>query len=157
MGAIACHTRPSTGFLRAARTRHTATGATAAFNEKGEMKTCTPTCTSDRHTPTCRQRARRARAKRTEREQPDQNRRAYLTDELGLPEADRVGVEDVARTEIRDESGTVIGWLGPAKREDLLRCIERHGKIAGVIESASALPLWEYRVVEEEWRKAPVP
>jgi hypothetical protein len=120
------------------------------------MKTCTATCTTGRHTPTCRQRACRDRARATEREKPDQNRRAYLTDELGLSEADRAGVEDVAKTEIRDESREVIGWLGPAKREDLLRCIERHGRVAGIIESASALPLWEYRMVEEEWRKSSV-
>jgi hypothetical protein len=118
------------------------------------MKTCTPTCLSVRHTPTCRQRAHRARARGTEREKADHNRPAYLTDELGLCDADRAGVENIAKTEIRDESGAVIGRLGPAKREDLLRCIERHGKADGIIEAARGLPLWEYGAVEEEWRKA---
>jgi len=116
------------------------------------MKTCTPTCTSQRHTPTCRQRAHRARAKGTEQEKPDQNRAAYVTDELGLSEADRASVENIAKTEIRDGDGHVIGRLGPAKREDLLRCIERHGKVAGIMESAWALPLWEYRRVEDAWQ-----
>jgi hypothetical protein len=116
------------------------------------MKTCTPTCTSDRHTPACRQRARRARVRGTERETPDQNRPAYLTDELGLSEADRAGVENIARTEIKDESGTMIGRLGPAKREDLLRCIQRHGRVGGIIETAWGLPLRDYRAVEQAWR-----
>ena len=119
------------------------------------MKTCTPTCSSDRHAPACRQRRHRAARRTARRDQLDQNLPAYLSDELRLSVEDKLGVENIARTEIKDEDGNVIGCLGPARREDLLRCIERHRRIPEILESAFALPLWEYRVVEEEWRMAP--
>jgi len=100
------------------------------------VKSCTPTCTPERHTATCRQRVRRARAGAARREDADQSRPAYLSDELGLTDEERIGVENISKTEVRDESGNLIGRLGPARREDLLRCIERRGKADGIIEAA---------------------
>jgi hypothetical protein len=107
------------------------------------------------------------------REQPDQNAPAYLSDELGLSEEEKVGVELSARTPIKDEAGNVTGYLGAASMEDLLRCVERRRRAAftesgkrrpdsipkgyewdGIIESAWALPLWQFRKVEAAIQEA---
>ena len=96
---------------------------------------------------------RRTRVNGARREQADQNVPAYLSDELGLSEEEKVGVELIARTRIKDEQGNVTGHLGAATMEQLLRCIDR-GTRDGVIESAWALPLWQFRKVEEAWRAA---
>jgi hypothetical protein len=91
------------------------------------------------------------------REQPDQNLPAYLSDELGLSEEEKVGVELIAKTPIKDGAGNVTGYLGAASMEDLLRCIQRNGQADGIIETAWALPLWQFRKIEEAWRAAPRP
>jgi uncharacterized Zn finger protein (UPF0148 family) len=105
--------------------------------------------------PKCRKRASRQREKLAAREDPDQNVRAYLSDELGLSEADKAGVEHLPKTKIKDpETGEQIGVLGVASMEELLRCIERNGRADGIIESAWALPLWQFRQVEEAWLAA---
>ena len=114
---------------------------------------CTDRCTEARHSSTCRSRMRRTRVNGARREQADQNVPAYLSDELGLSEEEKVGVELIARTRIKDEQGNVTGHLGAATMEQLLRCIDR-GTRDGVIESAWALPLWQFRKVEEAWRAA---
>jgi hypothetical protein len=118
--------------------------------------TCTTTCTSSKHSPTCRQRVRRARAKGALREQPDQNTPAYLSDELDLNEAERAGVRNIASTPIV-EDGNVIGTLGRTSMDELLACVERSGQVDGIIETAWALPLWKFRKVEEAWRAAQTP
>jgi len=119
------------------------------------LLTCTLRCTQTRHSGTCRQRASRRRARSALREQPDQNLPAYLSDELGRSEEAKVGVELVAKTPIKDEAGNLTGYLGVASMDDLLRCIERNGRADGIIETAWALPLWQFRKIEEAWRAAP--
>jgi hypothetical protein len=106
---------------------------------------------------TCRQRASRQRARSALREQSDQNPPAYLSDELGLSEEEKVGVELIAKTPIKDAADNVTGYLGAASMDDLLRCVERNGRADGIIESAWALPLWQFRKLEEAWRAAPRP
>jgi hypothetical protein len=68
-----------------------------------------------------------------------------------------VGVELIAKTPIKDEGGNVTGYLGVASIQDLLRCIQRNGRADGIIETARALPLWEFQKIEEAWRAAPRP
>jgi hypothetical protein len=119
------------------------------------LLTCTPRCTQTRHSGTCRQRASRQRARSALREQPDQHVPAYLSEELELSEDEKVGVELIAKTSIKDSAGKLTGYLGVASMEDLLRCIERNGRADGIIETAWALPLWQFRKVEEAWRAAP--
>jgi hypothetical protein len=121
------------------------------------LKTCTPDCTQIKHSNTCRTRASRARAKAAQREQSDQNVPAYLGDELSLSEEEKVGVELIARTPVKDEAGNLTGYLGAASMEDLLRCIQPHGQADGIIETAWALPLWQLRKIEEASRTAPRP
>ena len=105
----------------------------------------------------CRVRATRQRRKLAERENPELSRPAYLSDELGLCEVDKAGVEQLARTPIRDpETGERIGTLGVPSMDELLACIERNGRTDGIIESAWALPLWQFRQVQEAWLAAPV-
>jgi hypothetical protein len=99
-------------------------------------------------------RAARKRRKLAGREDPAQNVPAYLSNELGLSEEEKVGVELIAKTPIKDEHGNVIGQLGPAAMDSLLHCIERNGRADGIIESAWALPLWQFRRVEEAWLAA---
>jgi hypothetical protein len=136
--------------------RETANCTESCDPEKGRrLLTCTPRCTQTRHSGTCRQRASRQRARSALREQPDQNLPAYLSDELGLSEEEKVGVELIAKTPIKDQAGNVTGYLGAASMEDLLLCIELNGHADGIIESAWALPLWQFRKVEEAWRAAP--
>jgi hypothetical protein len=115
---------------------------------------CTGACTPARHSSTCHSRARRVRQKAAQREQADQNVPAYLSDELGLSEEEKAGVEQITRTPIKDDAGNFTGYLGAASMDSLLRCIERNGRAAGIIETAWALPLWQYRKVEEAWRAA---
>lgn len=93
------------------------------------------------------------------------------SDDLELSEAERVGVELLFKTEIKDERGEVIGYLGVNPLDELLRCIEgrRRGLVdqegykrsdardtdfSGIIETARALPLWQYRRVAEAISKA---
>jgi hypothetical protein len=121
------------------------------------LLTCTHRCTQTRHSGTCRQRASRQRTRSALREQSDQNIPAYLSDELGLSEEEKVGVELIAKTPIKDEAGNVIGHLGAASMGDLLRCIERNARADGIIENAWALPLWQFRKIEEASRAAPRP
>jgi hypothetical protein len=132
------------------------------------MTTATTACSCGRKLPnrqrtgqcsSCRSRASRQRRKSTAREDSDQNQpAAYLSDELGLSEADKAGVEQLARTPIVDpDTGAIIGTLGTASVDELLASIKRHGKIDGILQSAWALPLWQYREVEEAWRDAPAP
>jgi hypothetical protein len=139
---------------------------------KARTQHCTPGCTSSKHSNTCRGRAWRARAKGARREDPAQNAPAYLSDELGLSEVDRVGVELVAKTQIRETPvkgqryGRAIGSLGITPMSDLLLCIERRRRglvdeqgfkrsdakgtdFSGIPETARTLPLWRYREVEE--------
>ena len=70
---------------------------------------------------------------------------AYLSDELGLSEAERAGVEDLARS------------VGRASLDGLLATIQRNGRIDGVLQAALTLPLAEYRTVENAWKSAPLP
>jgi hypothetical protein len=105
--------------------------------------------------PACRMRATRKRRKLAGREDPAQNVPAYLSDELGLSEEDKAGVELLARTPIKDpDTGKQIGTLGVPSMEELLACIHRNGRADGIIESARALPLWQFRRVEEAWLAA---
>jgi hypothetical protein len=103
---------------------------------------------------TCRSRERRQRHKTAAREDPQQNIPAYVSDALGLTEADKAGVEHLARTEIKDEHGRAIGHLGVTSLDELLRCVDRSGRVDGIIETAWALPLWQYRKVEEAIAKS---
>ena len=150
-----CNERAVSGLLGRSYGPYTAT--TAISQQQGtEVKTtCNKTCTASRHSPTCRSRASLTSGEREGGGGEDTP--AYMSDELGLSEADKAGVENVARTEIRDDAGNVIGRLGAATVDELMRCVRRHGKVAGIIESALALPLFEYRAVEDAWRKAPTP
>jgi hypothetical protein len=124
---------------------------------KTKTNHCTERCTPVRHSSTCHSRRRRARTKAALREQPDQHIPAYLSDELGLSEDEKVGVELIAKTPIKDEAGNVTGYLGVASMDELPRCIERNGQADGIIETAWALPLWQFRKIEEAWRAAPKP
>ena len=68
-----------------------------------------------------------------------------------------MGVELIPKTPDKDEAGNVIGYLGAASMDELLRCIERNGQTDGIMETAWALPLWQFRKVEEAWRVASKP
>ena len=70
---------------------------------------------------------------------------AFLSDELDLDENQRVGAAEMFRT------------IGPPNKADLMRCIQRNGKIDGIVESAWLLPMDDYRDVEAAWSVAPVP
>lgn len=102
--------------------------------------------------PRCRVQASRDRRKLAQREDPEQNRPAYLTDQLGLDEEDKAGVELLARTPINDpDTGKQIGTVGVPSMEELLASIHRNGRADGIIETAWALPLWQFRQVESAW------
>lgn len=126
---------------------------TAPAPERETCTTCERPFTNGQRSgtcPRCRQAARRARHKAAAREDPKQNVPAYLSDELNLSEADQAGV------------------LDPISLDALLRCVERRCDLAfnangsrrkdgipkgyewdGIIETAWALALWQFRKVEE--------
>lgn len=70
---------------------------------------------------------------------------AFLSDELDLTEAERVGAANVYNS------------VGAASRAELMETIRRHGKIDGIVESALLLPLADYYDVVAAWNDAPVP
>ena len=41
--------------------------------------------------------------------------------------------------------------------DELLGCVRRTGRVDGIVESAWALPLWQFHRVREAWLTAPVP
>jgi hypothetical protein len=126
---------------------------TAPAPERETCTTCERPFTNGQRSGTC-SRCRQARpssaAQGSGSREPKQNVPAYLSDELNLSEADQVGV------------------LDPISLDALLRCVERRRDLAfnadgsrrkdgipkgyewdGIIETAWALPLWQYRQVEE--------
>jgi hypothetical protein len=135
---------------------------------KPRTEHCTAECTATRHSSTCHSRRHQARRKAALRELPDQSLPAYLSDELGLSGEEKVGVELIAKTPIKDENGSVIGTLGTPSMEVLLRSVERRRKAAatdgkpipkgydfdGILETAWALPLWQFRKVEAAIQEA---
>jgi hypothetical protein len=120
------------------------------FRTRGRTPTRRPQC------PTCRQRASRER-RRSEVENADAHKPAYLTDALGLSEAEKWSVANILRTPVKNTDGVQVDVLGPPKLRALLRCIERNGQVGGILESAWALPLAEYRQIEAAWRAAEPP
>jgi hypothetical protein len=118
--------------------------------------------------PACLRRERRKRDKLAEREDPELNQPAYLSDELELSEADRAGVVHLEGIMVHHEDGRV-SRLPSTSLDELLRCVERRRGLAfdgdgrrrkapevakgyewdGILETAWALPLWHYRQVKE--------
>lgn len=70
---------------------------------------------------------------------------AYMSDELGLTEAQRIDVEQAAKVAPQPTAA------------ELLACIRRNGRVDGILESALGLPLADYRNIKAAWLAAPIP
>lgn len=73
---------------------------------------------------------------------------AFESDALDLADWERAG----ARLQYEEVQSGIMGSLPTAV--DLIECIQRHGPLAGYLESARLLPVEEYWRVEEIHREA---
>lgn len=81
----------------------------------------------------------------SEQEEPNLDQIAFLCDDLGLDETQKA----CARYDYTH--------FGPIEAHQLIECVEKNGKVDGIMESALLLPLREYLRVKEIWENAEEP